>query len=443
MIVKNVEKKENNTALFTVEVDAAAFEKAVNAAYLKNKSSIYIPGFRKGKAPRAVVEGMYGAEVFYQDALDELAPGAFEQGLNESGLRMVGAPSISDVKVNEDKTATFTFEVTLYPEVTLGEYKGLSAEKPVVELDEAEVERELDKQRKQNARQISVDNRPAQMGDKVNIDFDGFLDGERFDGGKAEGYDLELGSNSFVPGFEEQVAGMQIGEEKDLNITFPTDYVEGLAGKDVVFKVKLNSISVPELPELDDEFAKDVSEFDTLEEYKNDLRAKMQKNFDEQAESSFRNLIMKKATDNMTVTVPDVMIKEKAEEIIRNYAANFGLTDRSMPIEKLSQMMGLDSELMNQSILPSAEFQVRSDMLLEAVIANEKLDAAEEEIEEYAKKVSESVGATVEQIKSYFGDAMLKAELLKEKAQNLIFDSAVAEEPKAEEENKAEEPKAE
>ena len=255
MIVKNVEKKENNTALFTVQADAAEFEKAVNGAYLKNKSSIYIPGFRKGKAPRAVVEGMYGSEVFYQDALDELAPAAFEKGLEESGLRMVGSPSISDVKVNDDKSADFSFEITLYPEVTLGEYKGLSAEKPILEVDESEVEREIDKQRKQNARQISVDDRAAHMGDVVNIDFDGFLDGERFDGGKAEGYSLELGSNSFVPGFEDQVAGMQIGEEKDLNITFPVDYAENLAGKDVVFKVKLNSISVPELPELDDEFA--------------------------------------------------------------------------------------------------------------------------------------------------------------------------------------------
>ena len=433
MIVKNVEKKENNTALFTVQADAAEFEKAVNGAYLKNKSSIYIPGFRKGKAPRAVVEGMYGSEAFYQDALDELAPAAFEKGLEESGLRMVGSPSISDVKVNDDKSADFSFEITLYPEVTLGEYKGLSAEKPILEVDESEVEREIDKQRKQNARQISVDDRAAQMGDVVNIDFDGFLDGERFDGGKAEGYSLELGSNSFVPGFEDQVAGMQIGEEKDLNITFPVDYAENLAGKDVVFKVKLNSISVPELPELDDEFAKDVSEFDTLEEYKADVRAKLQKNSDEQAENSFRNLIMKKAVDGMSADVPDVMIKDKAEEIIRNYAANFGLTDRSMPIEKLTQMMGLDSELMNQSILPSAEFQVRSDLLLEAVIKAEALDAAEDELAAYAEKVAGSVGAPVEQIRQYFGEEMLKNELLKEKAQNLIFDSAVAEEPKAEE----------
>ena len=433
MIVKNVEKKENNTALLTVEADAAAFEKAVNGAYLKNKSSINIPGFRKGKAPRAVVEGMYGAEVFYQDALDELAPEAFELGLTESGLRMVGSPAISDVKVNDDKSATFVFEILLYPEVTLGEYKGLSAEKPEYELDEAQVEPELDKQRKQNARKISVDDRAAQMGDTVDIDFDGFLDGERFDGGKAEGYSLELGSKSFVPGFEEQIVGMEIGEEKDLAITFPEDYVKDLAGKDVVFKVKLNGISVAELPELDDEFAKDVSEFDTIEEYKNDLREKMKKNFEEQADSSFKNLIMKKATDNMSVSVPDVMIKDKAEEIIRNYAASFGLTDRSMPIEKLSEMMGLDSELMKQSILPSAEFQVRSDLLLEAVAAEEKLEADKEELEAYAKKVAEGVGATLEQVYNYFGEDMLKQELVKEKAQDLIFSSATVEEAKAEE----------
>ena len=432
MIVKNVEKKENNTALLTVEADAAAFEKAVNGAYLKNKSSINIPGFRKGKAPRAVVEGMYGAEVFYQDALDELAPEAFELGLTESGLRMVGSPAISDVKVNDDKSATFVFEILLYPEVTLGEYKGLSAEKPEYELDEAQVEHELDKQRKQNARKISVDDRAAQMGDTVDIDFDGFLDGERFDGGKAEGYSLELGSKSFVPGFEEQIVGMEIGEEKDLAITFPEDYVKDLAGKDVVFKVRLNGISVAELPELDDEFAKDVSEFDTIEEYKNDLREKMKKNFEEQANSSFKNLIMKKATDNMSVNVPDVMIKDKAEEIIRNYAASFGLTDRSMPIEKLSEMMGLDSELMKQSILPSAEFQVRSDLLLEAVAAAEKLEADKEELEAYAKKVADSVGATLEQVYNYFGEDMLKQELVKEKAQSLIFDSATVEEAKAE-----------
>ena len=243
MIVKNVEKKENNKLTFQVETDAAEFESAVQGAYLKSKSSINIPGFRKGKAPRAVVEGMYGAEVFYQDALDELAPKAFEFGAKAEELRMVGAPAIADVQVTDERTAAFTFEVTLYPEVTLGEYKGLSAEKEAVSVSDEDVDKEIEQKRKQNARLISVDDREAQMGDTVNIDFDGYLNGERFDGGKAEGYDLQLGSNSFVPGFEEQVAGMKIGEEKDLDITFPEQYVADLAGKAVVFKVKLNSIT--------------------------------------------------------------------------------------------------------------------------------------------------------------------------------------------------------
>ena len=424
MIVKNVEKKENNTALLTVEADAAAFEKAVNGAYLKNRSSINIPGFRKGKAPRAVVEGMYGAEVFYQDALDELAPEAFELGLTESGLRMVGSPAISDVKVNDDKSATFVFEILLYPEVKLGEYKGLSAEKPEYELDEAQVEHELDKQRKQNARKISVDDRAAQMGDTVDIDFDGFLDGERFDGGKAEGYSLELGSKSFVPGFEEQIVGMEIGEEKDLAITFPEDYVKDLAGKDVVFKVKLNGISVAELPELDDEFAKDVSEFDTLDEYKEDLRKQLQDKYNDQAENVFRSYIMKQAADNMSCDVPDVMIQEKAEEIIRNYAANFGMTDRNVELEKLVRMMGIDSETMNQSILPSAQMQVRTELLLEAVAKAEGIELTEEETEAYLQRIADSVNAKPEEIRQYFGLDTIRNEYLKEKATDVIMNSA-------------------
>ena len=262
MIVKNVEKKEDNTLTFQVESDAAEFEAAVNAAYLKNKHSINIPGFRKGKAPRAVVEGMYGAEVFYQDAMDELAPKAFEQGVTENDVKFVGAPSIVDVNVTDDKTVAYTFSVTLYPEVTLGQYKGLSAERYPAEVDEDEIGYELEAARKRNSRKVDVE-REAQMGDVANIDFDGYLNGERFDGGKAEAYDLELGSGSFVPGFEEQIVGMNIGDEKDIDITFPENYAPELAGKAVVFKIKLNNLSVNELPELDDEFAKDNG-FDTL-----------------------------------------------------------------------------------------------------------------------------------------------------------------------------------
>ncbi len=424
MIVKNVEKKENNTATFQVESDAAEFEAAVQSAYLKNRSSINIPGFRKGHAPRAIVENMYGREVFYQEAMDELAPKAFEQGLTEAELRIVGQPAINNVEVTEERTVVYTFAVTLYPEVTLGQYKGLKAPKDVTEVSEEEVAEELEKARKQNARKISVEDREAQMGDTANIDFDGYLNGERFDGGKAEGYDLELGSNSFVPGFEEQVVGMKIGEEKDLDITFPETYVENLAGKAVVFKVKLNSLTYPELPELDDEFAKDVSEFDTLEEYKADLRKKLQERYEEQAENAFRSLIMKQAADNMSVDVPDAMIQEKAEEIVRNYAANFGMTDRSIEMEKLVRMLGIDSETMNQSILPSAQLQVRTELLLEAVAKAENIELTEEETDAYLQRIADSVNAKPEEIKEYFGLETIRNEYKKEKATNIIMESA-------------------
>ena len=424
MIVKNVEKQENNTAVFQVESDAAEFEAAVNGAYLKNKASIYIPGFRKGKAPRAVVEGMYGKDVFYQDAMDELAPQAFEQGVKEAELRFVGAPSITDVNVTDERTVVYSFTVTLYPEVTLGQYKGIEATRETVAVSDEDVNAEVETARKRNARKVSVE-REAQMGDTANIDFDGFLNGERFDGGKAEGYDLELGSNSFVPGFEEQIVGMQIGEEKDLDITFPEEYVEDLAGKAVVFKVKLNSLTVSELPELDDEFAKDVSEFDTLDEYKADIRANLEKRRQDEAEEKVRSEIMHKAAENMTVEIPEVMVQEKVEEILRNYAANFGLNSRDMEYTQLLQMMGLDENTINVSIRPGAQVQVKNDLLIEAVIKAENIEATDEEVEEYLNKVAESIQAQPEEVKNYFGLEFLAGERKKEKATNLIIDSAV------------------
>ena len=433
MIVKNVEKKENNTAVFQVESDAAEFEAAVNGAYLKNKASIYIPGFRKGKAPRAVVEGMYGKDVFYQDAMDELAPQAFEQGVKEAELRFVGAPSITDVNVTDEHTVVYSFTVTLYPEVTLGQYKGIEATRETVNVTDEDVNAEVESARKRNARKVSVE-REAQMGDTANIDFDGFLNGERFDGGKAEGYDLELGSNSFVPGFEEQVVGMQIGEEKDLDITFPEEYVEELAGKAVVFKVKLNSLTVSELPELDDEFAKDVSEFDTLDEYKADIRANLEKRRQDEAEEKVRSEIMHKAAENMTVEIPEVMVQEKVEEILRNYAANFGLNSRDMEYAQLLQMMGLDENTVNVSIRPGAQVQVKNDLLIEAVIKAENIEATDEEVEEYLNKVAESIQAQPEEVKNYFGLEFLAGERKKEKATNLIIDSAVITEAAPEEE---------
>ena len=439
MIVKNVEKKEDNTLTFQVESDAAEFEAAVNGAYLKNKHSINIPGFRKGKAPRAVVEGMYGAEVFYQDAMDELAPKAFEQGVTENDVKFVGAPSIVDVNVTDDKTVAYTFSVTLYPEVTLGQYKGLSAERYPAEVDEDEIGYELEAARKRNSRKVDVE-REAQMGDVANIDFDGYLNGERFDGGKAEAYDLELGSGSFVPGFEEQIVGMNIGDEKDIDITFPENYAPELAGKAVVFKIKLNNLSVNELPELDDEFAKDNG-FDTLDEYKADVKADLEKRKTEQREGEVRADLMHKAVENMTVEVPEVMVKEKAEEIIRNYARNFGVTDNSIPMDKLCEMLGLNEEAMKTSIMPAAEAQVKNDLLLEAIVAAEGFAPTEEETEEYIAKTAEKLGAKAEELKQYFGVDFIAEEQKKEMASNIIFDTAIITEAAPEEkaEEKAEE----
>ena len=430
MNLKNVEKKENNSASFQVETDKAEFESAVNKAYLKAKSDIYIPGFRKGKAPRAVVEGMYGADVFYQDAIDELAPEAFEAGLTASELRIVGAPSVSDVKVTDDRTVEYTFVVTLYPEVTLGQYKGLEAEKEAVVVDEAKVDAEINAARKRNARMLTVEDRAAAMGDTANIDFDGYLNGERFDGGKAEGYDLELGSNSFVPGFEDQIVGMNVGEEKDIDITFPENYVEDLAGKAVVFKVKLNSLTTPELPELDDEFAKDVSEFDTLEEYKADLRANIEKTAKERAENAFRTEILRQACDNLVADIPDVMVNDKLEEMVRGYAANYGLTDRNVSFDKLKEMMGLDEATLNNSLRPAAEFQVKNDLLIDAIVKAENIEISDEDVEEYLKKVGEDVSATPEELKNYFGIDFIKEECKKDKATSVMFDSAVVAESK-------------
>ena len=429
MFLKNVEKQEKNTAVFVVETDAAEFEKAVNGAYLKNRSSISIPGFRRGKAPRAVIEGMYGHEVFYQDAMDELAPGAYEFGVKESGLHVVGTPSIKDLNISEERTAVYSFLVSLYPEVTLGQYKGLEAirEEPVVTDDE--IEKELEAARKRNARMIDIDERPAQMGDTANIDFDGFLNGERFDGGKAEAYSLELGSNSFVPGFEEQIVGMQIGEEKELNITFPAEYTPELAGKDVIFKVKLNSLTMSGLPELDDEFVKDVSEFDTLEEYRADIRSDLLKSKAEKAEKAFRSDILRQAAENITAEIPDVMIDEKAEETIRNYASQFGMNDRNTSLQELCKMMGISEDVLQNNIRPGAEFQVKTDLLLDAVMDAETLDDNDDAFAAYVEKVSADVGATAEQLKQYFGEAFMKHEFRKELATDLIINSAVAKSP--------------
>ena len=276
MIVKNLEKKEKSTVTFDVVCDAAEFEKALNSAYLKNRKNIFVQGFRKGKAPRMIIEGMYGKEVFYDDATDELAPAAFEYAVGEESLRVVGQPAVTKVDVSEEKVLTLSFTTAVWPEVTLGQYKGLEAPKAEVEITEEKIDEELTKIQKRNARMVTVE-RPAEDGDTANIDYLGTVDGVAFDGGAAEGYNLLLGSNSFIPGFEAQVIGMSTGEEKDIEVTFPEEYhAAELAGKPAVFHVKVNELKIAELPELDDEFAKDVSEFDTLADYRAAIKSRME-----------------------------------------------------------------------------------------------------------------------------------------------------------------------
>lgn len=426
MIVKNIEKKEDKTASFQVEIDAAEFDAAVNKAYNKAKGSISVPGFRKGKAPRAIIENMYGEDAFYQDAMDDLGPEAFVFGLESSALKIIGKPAITNVDLSEEKVLTYDFAVELYPEVKLGQYRGLVTKKEEAVVTDEMVDEKIEELRKRNARMVDVD-RPAEMGDTANIDFDGYLDGEPFEGGKAEGFSLELGSNTFVPGFEEQVVGMQIGEEKDLDITFPENYVENLAGKAVVFKVKLNGLTVAELPEVDDEFIQDVSEFDTVDEYKADLREDLIVEEQDRVDTKFRSDIMQMACDNLEVEVPESMIMEKVDDMLRNYAAQFGISDKDISTEELIKLMGIDDETVETALRPSAVAQVKQDMLFEAIAEEEKLEVTDEELDEYVQGAAQTVGAKPEDIINHFGLSFIKSEFIKEKASRIIIETATAE----------------
>lgn len=426
MIVKNIEKNEDRTATFQVEIDSAEFDAAVTKAYNKAKGSINVPGFRKGKAPRAIVENMYGEDAFYQDAEEDLMPEAFGFGIENSGLKIIGKPSITKVDLSDEKVLTFEFMVELYPEYTLGQYRGIVAAKEEVVVTDEMVDAKVEEARKSNARMVDVD-RAAEMGDTANIDFDGYLDGVPFEGGKAEGFSLELGSGTFVPGFEEQVVGMSIGEEKDLDITFPENYTEELAGKAVVFKVKLNGLTVAELPELDDAFVQDVSEFDTLDEYKADIREDLKVEEEDRVDTKFRTDVMQKACDNLTVEIPETMIMEKIDDMLRNYAAQYGINDSEISTEELIKLMGIDDETMEKALRPAAEAQAKQDILFEAIVAEEKIEVTEDELAEYVQGAAQTVGAKPEDIINHFGIGFIRSEFLKEKASRIIIETASAE----------------
>ncbi|HIS72328.1 MAG TPA: trigger factor [Candidatus Scatomorpha pullicola] len=434
MVVKNVEKKDNNTAIFQVEIDADAFEQAVNKAYKKLKNSIYVAGFRKGKAPRVVIEGMYGADIFHDEAVQDMAPEAFEYAVKEEDLNTVGTPSVADYNVDENKVCTITFTTDLYPVVTLGEYKGIEAPYAEPVVTDEEIDQQVEDTRKRNARYIDVE-RPVKEGDTIVFDFEGFVDGVPFEGGKAENYSLEIGSGMFIPGFEDQLVGMEAETDGEVNVTFPEQYDPKLAGKDATFKVKIHAVREPQLPELDDEFAKDVSEFDTLDEYKADLKAKTLERKTEGAEADFKNAVISKAIENMEVSIPESMIAEKIDEFLMNYADSMGA--RGMSRENLLKAMGLDDATFSAMMRPAAERQVQADLLLEAVAKAENIEATEEDKNEFYNKLAADYGEEAEKIKGMIDENLMVQDIVHRKAADVMYDSAVKTEPKPDEETPA------
>ena len=437
MIVKNIEKKEHNLVNFTVEIDPKEFDSAVNRAYLKNKKSIYVPGFRKDKAPRMVVEGYYGADVFYEDALESLYPLAYELAVNEDKFKPVGRPTVADVNIGDDKTVTITFESAEYPEVTLGQYRGLEAVKTVQPVTDDEINADIDRMRERNARMITVD-RPAENGDIAVIDYEGFDDGKPFEGGKGEDHQLTLGSGSFIPGFEEQVVGMSAGEEKEINVTFPEQYhAKDLAGKPVVFKVKVKEVQVKELPELDDEFAKDVStEFDTLDQLRADVKARLEKGREDAAENLFRENLLQKAIDNMQVDIPDAMVEEKVDQMVEDYSNN--MRQYGMTLEQYAGMMGLDMNGFRSTITPSAKHQVQMELLFNKIYETENIEVPDSEIEDEYKKLAEQYDMEADKVREIIPADTIKRELGVLKAADIVYTTGVPV-PEEKAEDKAEE----
>ncbi len=431
MIVKNVEKKEKSTVTFEVVCDAAEFEKAVNGAYLKNKSKIFVQGFRKGKAPRMIIEGMYGKDVFYEDAADDLAPAAFSFGAEQSGLRVVGTPAVKGMDVSDDKELTLTFLTAVWPEVTLGQYKGLEAPKAKVEITDEQVNEDLEKVRRRNSRIVTVE-RPAKLEDTAVIDYLGTVDGVPFDGGKAEGHNLVLGSGAFIPGFEDQVVGMSAGEERDINVTFPEEYHEkSLAGKAAVFHVKCNEVKETQLPDLDDELAKDVSEFDTLDEYKASVRERLEKAAEADAENQFQSVLIEKAGDNMTAEIPDAMVEEQLDSMVREYDRNLQMN--GLNLELYLKYLGQTPAAFRDSIRPTAERRAKTDVVLDAVAAAENIAVSDEDIDGEYENLAKQYGMELDQVKQALGRDVIEGDLKTRKAAQLIFDTGVATEPVPEE----------
>ena len=422
-----VEKLEKNMAKLTVEVPAEDVEKAIQGAYQKTKKSINIPGFRKGKAPRQLIEKMYGKEVFYSDAVDAMLPKAYSDAVEECGEEIVSYPKIDVVQIESGKPFIFTAEVAVKPAVTLGEYKGIQVEKAPIEVTDEEIEAQVNKEREANSRTVTVEDRAVQKGDIATIDFEGFVDGVAFDGGKGENYDLEIGSNTFIPGFEDQLVGAEIGKELDVNVTFPEEYgAKELAGKEAVFKCKVNGIKVKELPEADDEFAQEVSEFDTLDEYKADIKAKLLKDKEDEAKRAKEDAVIGKIVENATMDIPDAMVEYQTQQMLDDFGRR--MQSQGLSLEQYFQFTGMTEADYKEQMKPRALQNIQSRLVLEAVAEAEKLEATEEDLEKEYAKMAEQYKLDVDKVKEIFGEYQkeeLKKDIVIQKAAELVTEAAV------------------
>ena len=422
MTVKSCEKLEKSRVALTIETSAEEFEAAVNKAYLKMRGKINVPGFRVGKAPRKIIEKMYGAEVFYEEAVNIILPDAYEAAVKEQGLETVGYPQVELESCTKDGVV-FKCTVAVYPEVKLGQYKGLEAPKAEVKVAAADVNARLKEMADRNSRLVSVE-RAVKKGDTADIDFEGFDNGVAFDGGKGENFDLEIGSGSFVPGFEEQLIGMKAGEEKDIDITFPENYTPELAGKPVVFHVKVNEVKVKEVPAIDDEFAKDVSEFDTLKDLKADIKKKMTAERTEAAQRAFEDVLMAKVAEGVEADIPQEMVELQAERMMEQFKQQ--LASQGIPFDQYLKMTGTtEADFRQQAEGPASE-QVKMDLAVEAIIKAESLEASDEDVENEMKSVAEKYGMDLDTVKKYLRPEDVKEQVVREKVMKLVADNAVA-----------------
>lgn len=424
-----VEKISSNKVKLSFDIDAAKFDEAMGKAYIKVRGQVAIPGFRKGHAPRKMIENMYGEGVFYDEAFELIFDEVYGPAIDENKLEVVDRPQVDIQQIGAGKNLQFTCEVFVKPDVTLGEYKGVEVKKEHTLVTEDDVNAEIEKERNKQAAEVSVDDRAVAEGDTVNLDYSGSVDGVKFAGGTAEGQTLKIGSHTFIPGFEEQMVGMNIGEEKDLNVTFPTEYhAPDLAGKEAVFHVKVNSITETQLPALDDDFAKDISEFDTLDAYKADVRAKLEAQAAERDNNAFTNAVIEKVMANATVEIPDAMVERQIDSMVRNFEAR--LAQQGLKLADFMKYTGQDEKSFRNQYRDQAEKSVRANLVLEAVENVEKFEAAEEEIDAEIEKFAKQIGQNVEDLKKNLteGDReYFKADVIRDKAVKFLCDNAKAE----------------